>query len=88
MLPPRKHTTVGDVAKVTRLSPRTVAGILHGDGRGTSRAVRDRVRQVAERLGHPAPAGTTLLLVQSETPFFSFLPQALFQGLIEGAHGA
>ena len=88
MLPPRKHTSVDNVAKVTHLSPRTVAGILHGDGRGTSRAVRDRVRLVAERLGHPAPPDTTLLLVQSETASFSFLPQALFQGLIEGAHAS
>lgn len=88
MLTPRKYQQVDEVAKVTRLSPRTVAGILHGDGRGTSRAVRDRVRLVAERLGHPAPPGTSLLLVMSETPYFSFHPQALLQGLAEGAHAA
>lgn len=50
--------------------------------------MRDRVRLVAERLGHPAPPGTTLLLIQSETPSCSFLPQSLFQGLIEGAHAS
>jgi LacI family transcriptional regulator len=88
MLMPRRHLRVDEVAKVTRLSPRTVAGILHGDGRGTSRAVRERVRLVAERLGHPAPPGTRLLLVTSETPYFSFQPQGLFQGLVEGAHAA
>lgn len=88
MLMPRRHPRVDEVAKVTRLSPRTVAGILHGDGRGTSRAVRERVRLVAERLGHPAPPGTHLLLVTSETPYFSFQPQALFQGLVEGARAA
>jgi LacI family transcriptional regulator len=88
MLMPRRHPRVDEVAKVTRLSPRTVAGILHGDGRGTSRAVRERVRLVAERLGHPAPPGTRLLLVTSETPYFSYQPQALFQGLVEGARAA
>ena len=88
MLPPRKHTTVDDIAKVTHVSPRTVADTTHGDARGTSRVVRDRVRLVAERLGHPAPPDTTLLLIQSETPSFSFLPQALFQGLIEGANAS
>jgi LacI family transcriptional regulator len=91
MLMPRKHhksDDVADVAKVMRLSPRTVAGILHGDGRGTSRAVRDRVRLVAERLGHPAPPGTRLLLIHSETPYFSYQPHGLFQGLVEGAHAA
>lgn len=88
---PRKHQKsdgVADVAKVMRLSPRTVAGILHGDGRGTSRAVRDRVRLVAERLGHPAPPGTRLLLIHSETPYFSYQPHGLFQGLVEGARAA
>lgn len=65
-----------------------MAGIHHGDGRGTSRTVRERVRLVAERLGHPAPAGTTLLVVQSETPHFSFHPPGLLQGLVEGARAA
>ncbi len=88
MLPPRKQTTVDEVAKMMHLPPRTVAGILRGDGRSTSRAVRERVRLVAERLGNPAPPGTTLLLVQSATPYYSFQPQALFQGVVETAHAA
>lgn len=88
MLPPRKHTTPGNAGRITRLSPRTVAGVLHGDGRSTNRAVRERVRLVAERLGHPAPAGTTLLVVQSETPHLSYHPPGLLQGLIEGARAA
>lgn len=88
MLPPRRHTTPGEAGRITRLSPRTLAGALHGDGRSTSRAVRERVGLVAERLGHPAPAGTTLLVVQSETPYFSYHPPGLLQGLIEGAHAA
>lgn len=86
MLPPRKQTIVDDVAKMMPLPPRTVAGSLHGDGRSTNRTVRERVRLVAERLGNPAPPGTTLLLVQSETPYYSYQPQALFQGVVEAAH--
>jgi LacI family transcriptional regulator len=85
---PRRTPRVDEVAKITRLSPRTVAGILNGDGGTTSRAVRERVRLVAERLGHQAPPGTRLLLVQSRTPYFSFLPQPLFQGLVDGARTA
>jgi LacI family transcriptional regulator len=85
---PRRTPRVDEVAKVTRLSPRTVAGILHGDATGASRSVRERVRLVAERLGHQAPPGTRLLLVQSTTPYFSFLPQPLFQGLVDGARTA
>lgn len=85
---PRRTPRVDEVAKVTRLSPRTVAGILHGDGANATRAVRERVRLVAERLGHPAPPGTRLLLVQSRSAQVSFLPQSLFQGLVDGARTA
>lgn len=85
---PRRTPRVDEVAKVTRLSPRTVANVLNGDAAGTSRAVRERVRLVAERLGHQAPPGTRLLLVQSRTSYFSFLPQPLFQGLTDGARTA
>lgn len=85
---PRRTPRVDEVAKVTRLSPRTVANVLNGDAAGTSRSIRERVRLVAERLGHQAPPGTRLLLVQSKTPYFSFLPQPLFQGLVEGARTA
>jgi DNA-binding LacI/PurR family transcriptional regulator len=88
MLTPRKHTKIDEVAKAMRLSPKTVAGILQGDGRGTSRAIRERVRRVAERLGHPAPPGTSLLLMMSETPNYNIQSQRLLQGLAEGARVA
>jgi LacI family transcriptional regulator len=90
MQPPRTHTTTDGSASIKRLSPpaRSESGTAYSDGRGTSRVVRERVRQVAERLGHPAPPDTTLLLVHSETPSFSLLPPALFQGLVEGARAS
>jgi len=80
-----KHITIGDVAKVARVSPKVAAEILHGQAASASRNTRERVRLVAERLGHPAPPGTTILVLHSSTSYQSYTPHALMHGVMTAA---
>ncbi len=88
MRQPHKHISIGDVAKVARVSPKIAAEILHGQAASASRNTRERVRLVAERLGHPAPPGTTILMIHSSTNHQSYTPHALMHGVMKAASKA
>jgi DNA-binding LacI/PurR family transcriptional regulator len=83
-----KQPSVGDVAKVARVSTKVAADILHGQARNASRTTCERVRLVAERLGHPAPPGTTLLVLQSATSDYSYMPHSLMHGIMAAVNKA
>ncbi len=88
MRQPHKPITISDVAKVARVSPKIAAEILHGQIASASRNTRERVRLVAERLGHPAPPGTTILMLHSSISHQSYTPSALMHGVMKAANKA
>jgi DNA-binding LacI/PurR family transcriptional regulator len=80
-----KPINIGDVAKIARVSLKVAAEILHGQAVRASRNTRERVRLVAERLGHPAPPGTTILVLHSSTSHQSYTPHSLMHGVMTAA---
>jgi DNA-binding LacI/PurR family transcriptional regulator len=85
---PHKTIPIDEVAKVARVSSKIAADILHGQARSASLATRERVRKVAERLGHPAPPGTCILVLHSTNSSCSYTPHALTVGIMKAASKA
>jgi LacI family transcriptional regulator len=77
-----KYLKISDVAKIAGISPRTAADILLGDARRTSPRLRERVRLVAEHVGHPSPPGTHILYLHSQHRDASYLTQDLMHGIM------